>query len=79
VRREFVYVRDEVAKLYDTHGKVALPKKIRDRVKSGVPEEGSWADLGAAPTGAEPRLQVVSGTQDYHGFGSQSADGQRQA
>lgn len=71
VRREFVVVKDEVAALYDTHGKVALPQKVRERVKAGVPEEASWADLGAAPKGAEPRALEVPGTGSYHGFGQQ--------
>jgi hypothetical protein len=71
-RRKLYVVRDEVASAYDTFGKVKLPKKIRERVGAGVPEEGTWADLAGGPEGAPARSLVVPGGVEAFAFGPDS-------
>jgi hypothetical protein len=50
-------VSDGIASAYDTTRKVALPRKLRERISAGVPELGTW-DAGerreGSPAGATP-------------------------
>lgn len=47
-RSEWFRIRPEVAALYDTLGKVALPQRVRLRLAEGVPEAESWDQLAEA-------------------------------
>lgn len=64
-RREFVVVREAVAAAYDTTRKVALPRKLKERVESGVAEAAPWDTLEAAggggPSGVPDAAIVAPG------------------
>jgi len=45
--REFMWLKDEVAALYDTDRKVSLPQKARKAIGAGVPELASWSPVTA--------------------------------
>lgn len=54
---DWVWVRDSVARAYDTDRKVAVPQRLREKIRSGASDRETWAPLSVPGNGRVPARQ----------------------